>query len=118
MRLYLSGPMRGLPQFNRAAFDEAAAKLRAKGHEVFSPPEHSANLFGPQALDDADGDEARLGGDPLTISRTLFHGDLTQICLWADAVALLPGWQDSRGASAEAAVGRALPIIAKPVEEF
>ena len=118
MRVYLAGPMLGYENFNRAAFAHWAAVLRAKGHEVFSPSENSVRLFGPQVLEEAAGDEARMGGDQMTISRTVFSIDLQWICLHADAVALIPGWEKSKGASAEAAAGRALPIIVKGVEEF
>jgi nucleoside 2-deoxyribosyltransferase len=118
MKVYLAGPMRGYPQFNRAAFDHWAAVLRAKGHEVFSPSENSGKLFGTAVRDNAEGDEGNMGGDQMTISRTVFNIDLAWICVQADAVALLPGWERSKGAFAEAAAGRALPIIVQPVEDF
>jgi nucleoside 2-deoxyribosyltransferase len=118
MRIYLAGPMRGYPNFNRAAFANWADILRQKGHEVFSPAEQSAKLFGEAVRDNAGGDEGQMGGDQMTTSRTVFSLDMQWICLHADAVALIPGWEKSKGATAEAAVGRALPIIVQPVEEF
>lgn len=118
MKIYLAGPMRGYPQFNHAAFADAAFKLRSKWHEVFSPAEHSIKLFGDRVRNNANGDEGQMEGEKMTIGRTVFHIDLTQICLWADAIALLPGWEGSKGALAEAAVGRALPIVVEPVEWF
>lgn len=39
MKLYISGPMRGLPDNNRAAFEKAARKLEETGHSVYSPHE-------------------------------------------------------------------------------
>jgi hypothetical protein len=71
-----------------------------------------------ESLPQANGDEGETGGDPMTISRTVFNIDLSWICTQADAVAPLPGWEMSKGVSAEAAAGRALPIIVKRVEEF
>jgi hypothetical protein len=110
MKIYLAGGMRGYPKFNALAFDAAAAKLRAEGHEVFSPSENSVNLFGESVRNNAEGDEGKMGGDEMTIARTVFHLDLTYICLQADAVALLPGWEKSRGARAERATADALGL--------
>lgn len=110
MKIYLAGAMRGVEFFNAPAFHSAAAKLRADGHEVFSPAEQSNKLFGEAVRNSANGDEGALGGDEMTIARTVFHLDLAYICLQSDAVALLPGWERSRGATAERAVAVALGL--------
>lgn len=110
MKIYLAGPMRGKPNFNRAAFKAAADKLRGDGHEVYSPSDMSLLLFGERVGNNANGDEGEMGGDELTISRTVFHLDMTYICLQADAIALLPGWENSRGARAEKAAAEAIPL--------
>ena len=39
MKIYISGPMTGQPDFNRPAFNAKAAELRALGHEVVNPAE-------------------------------------------------------------------------------
>lgn len=43
MKLYIAGPMTGLPDLDFPAFHEAAAKLRAQGHEVINPAEINAD---------------------------------------------------------------------------
>ncbi len=45
-KVYLAGPMRGLPLFNFPAFADAAAKLRAQGYDVFSPAERDEQVYG------------------------------------------------------------------------
>lgn len=81
MKIYLSGPMTGLPENNYPAFHAAAATLRAAGHEVVSPAEHPA---------------------PLTsTSWEQFMRDDLRAMLGCDCLALLPGWQASRGAHLE-----------------
>ena len=37
MKLYISGPMTGIPEFNYPAFHEAKAALEARGYDVISP---------------------------------------------------------------------------------
>lgn len=118
MKLYLAGPMRGHEDFNRPAFDFAAYWLRYVGHEVHSPSEESVKLFGAAVRKNANGDEGALGGDPMTISRVVFALGSNWICLESDGVALLDGWEKSRGATAENAIANALPLPSRPWKEF
>ncbi|PWI80510.1 hypothetical protein DEO48_08430 [Enterobacter sp. CGMCC 5087] len=37
MIIYISGPMAGLPDFNRPAFFRAAEGIAARGHQVLNP---------------------------------------------------------------------------------
>jgi hypothetical protein len=80
MKLYISGPMTGLPDFNRPAFVRAEDDLVARGYNVWSPawlpPGHDWEWYMTQCL-------AAL-----------------PTC---DGVALLPGWRYSRGANIEVA---------------
>lgn len=77
-RIYISGPMTGLPDFNYPAFNAEAARLRALGYHVENPAENP-----PQ-----DSWEAYM-----------------EVCipqlLTCDTIALLPGWSESRGALRE-----------------
>lgn len=97
MKLYLAGPMRGLPESNFPAFDAATARLRFQLHEVFSPAER----------DRQDGVNCH------NRDIAYFMGvDLPEVCK-ADAVAVLPGWKQSQGCTIELAVADALgkPIL-------
>ena len=97
MRIYLSGKMIGLPDDNRPAFYLWAKKLRDDGHEVFCPPEEDVKLA------------AKLGREPTR--RELLAQDMAWICLHAEAIAMLPGWENnSTGAFAEWSLAKALPI--------
>ena len=110
MRLYLAGPMTGLPLWNFPAFAVAAAALRSEGHTVLSPAEHDRELgWSP------------FGEDPPTEEQLekMFQWDLAMISAGpmdmsysslirnpVDAVALLPGWARSPGAKLEALVAQ------------
>lgn len=109
MRLYLAGPMRGYPKFNFPAFFAAAAKLRAEGHEVFSPAEKDIQKHGNKLWENSKGSlvEAEKKGFSL---REALGLDLAYICKHADGVALLPGWKKSKGARAEKATAEALGL--------
>ncbi len=97
--LYISGQMRGIKDYNFPAFVEAEATLKLKGYDVFNP-----------ARGDIDA-----GFDTSTPSQELSSTDMAEymirdlnmICL-ADAVCVLPGFEDSKGALAEIAIARFL----------
>jgi hypothetical protein len=92
---YLAGPMRGLKDYNFPAFDFAAEKLREEGYTVFSPADNDR--------------ETDNQGASFDIRRAL-RDDTSWICRHADAVALLPGWENSKGAKAEIALAEALGL--------
>lgn len=90
-RIYISGPMTGLPDFNYPAFNAEAARLRALGYEVESPAEN------PQQPD--------------------WEGYMRQALiqmLTCDAVAFLPGWAESRGALLERYVANQVGLATIP----
>jgi hypothetical protein len=95
MKVYLAGPMRGHPELNRSLFVHWTAVLRVAGHTVFNPAEQG------------DGD-----------IRQLLGADLAWITSTAEAVVLLPGWQTSLGAKAEAATAAAIGIPAHELDDF
>jgi len=106
--------MRGVKDFNFPAFEDGAARLRLQGHMVFSPAERDlarmGDVFKSETGDEADIKEFNL--------REALGADTAWIAAHADAVALLPGWEASLGAQAEAALARALGIPAEPIEAF
>jgi len=100
-KIYLAGPMRDYPQFNFPAFHFAASKLRAEGHNVFSPAEKGAEK---EVEENPDLQHS------LAFRRKVFHMDTTYICQEADAVAMLPHWHTSTGATAERALAIAIGL--------
>lgn len=89
MNVYLAGKMRGLPDMGYPAFYAAASDLRAEGHFVYNPPEvipFETDIRRAMAIDTA------------------------WICTYADAIAMLPGWEMSTGATAEHALAKAIGI--------
>lgn len=105
-RVFLAGPMAGCIEWNFPAFDETARSLRRDGFEVFSPAERDRDAgFDPTEMDGTEDLEA-LGFD----LRAAMKANLAWICDHADAVALLDGWEQSRGAIAEVALAQALSL--------
>ncbi|MDU1197483.1 DUF4406 domain-containing protein [Kluyvera ascorbata] len=87
MKIYISGPMSGLVEFNRPSFMFAAAKLTGRGHVALNPAVLPDGLTQPQYMD---------------------------ICLamlrCAHAIYLLDGWEKSAGARAEKALAEKLRL--------
>ena len=88
MKVYLSGPMTGLPDYNRPEFNRVAAILRDMGHEVFNPAEAEQPI----------------------LYRVALASGLMWICEEADGIVSLRGSADSPGARAEIEVAAACEI--------
>jgi hypothetical protein len=91
MTVYLAGKMRGVEKFNFPRFEAAAKDLESKGWTVLSP--HRMDL--------------EIGFDPnKTLEAQNFHiedcvrRDVDAI-IKSDAIALLPRWTTSAGATCE-----------------
>jgi hypothetical protein len=101
--------MRGIKDFNFPAFHEAAKVMREKGHTVFNPAERDIKQHG-------EGIEKSPTGNLKTAEKKGFNlrealaADLKWVCLKADVVCLLPGWESSKGARAERATAEALGL--------
>lgn len=110
-RCYLAGPMRGIPEFNFPAFKVAAARLRAEGYTVFSPAEKDIERHGVDiSKGNVSGSEEAAKKEHGFDLRVALGQDLAWICAEANAIALLPGWRASKGATAEHATAVALGL--------
>jgi hypothetical protein len=94
-KIYLSGPMTGLPDYNYPAFNKAALELREMDHEVFNPAEA---FSGDQSLD----------------WRDYMRADVAAI-MGCDEVRVLPGWESSVGARLEVAIAISIGLPVKPL---
>ena len=97
MKIYIAGPMTGLPEYNFPAFAMATEQLRAAGYTPLNPAANGADHSHSWQY------YIRLG---------------LLMLLDADAVATLPGWLSSRGAMLEVYVARALDMPVKGIGEW
>jgi len=96
-RVYISGPMSGLPEFNYPAFHAAAAELRTYGLHVENPAESPE----PEC-------KSWLGFMRLAVAQLAT----------CDIVVTLPGWENSRGAKVEVALAIGLGLLVVPLHEY
>jgi hypothetical protein len=96
--------MRGLPEFNFPAFDDASGRIRAMGHSVISPAEldRAAGYtpFSIGILNDCEMQQFIVGAT---------RRDEAAIRM-VDAIALLPGWKDSHGVAGELELAKELGL--------
>lgn len=111
INIYLAGPMRGYFNFNFAAFDYAAAKLRDEGFFVFSPAERDREVYGTGIENNPDGDEAlAVAHNPACTINDCMKADTAWLCDHATHIALLPGWHASSGANTELSLAKTLGL--------
>lgn len=96
MRIYISGKMTGCPDLNRQAFDAAEKRLTAQGHFAINPHRINA-LFGTA-------EELKCSYFALCarLARAVMDADLAAVRS-CDAIYMLRGWENSRGAKKELA---------------
>lgn len=90
MKLFVSGPMRGLPRLNADAFHECRVRLRSKGHLVTCPMEWTLL----RGIDPDIPWEDQASGFDLNSAARYASAAIGQV----DAVVMLPGWEGSVGA--------------------
>lgn len=91
-RIYIAGPMTGKEDLNRVEFEKAAKFIEesSKGFSIGFNPHDVANM---------------LGWDESTLLSTIASTLLVDLAN-CDAIYMLRGWQDSKGATAEHAVAK------------
>ena len=111
MRVYISGKMTGIPAHNAPAFSAAAEKLRSEGHFVINPHDITRQFGSPEEVGAAF--EVMYYSNPLsniesveayhrrrTLAESVMSADLAAVRS-CDAIYLLRGWEQSRGAKKE-----------------
>lgn len=97
MKIYLSGPMTGLPHYNRATFNFWAKVLRDLGYEVFNPAELELD-------DETIGFLSETNHSTREAEDIIWRAYMRQ-CLPAipknECLVQLEGWEQSRGARLE-----------------
>jgi nucleoside 2-deoxyribosyltransferase len=101
MIVYVAGPMTGYVDLNYPAFVAAAVELRSRGFEVLNP---------------VDAEQHNDTGKPQTWQWYMRHA--LRMVTQADGVALLSGWQASKGATLEVQVATALKLDVRPLSEW
>jgi hypothetical protein len=103
-KIYIAGPMSGIPDFNFPAFYQAAAKFEQRGWTVYNPANKEGETLSARA---------RKSGDPVLAQQDGFN--FREVFLWdidkvieSDAIYMLPGWENSPGARGEHAVAVAM----------
>jgi hypothetical protein len=99
--IYIAGPMRGLPYHNFPAFDDATTKYAWNGFYVFNPADFDRQMGMTENTSDADVTD--------DVLRACLDRDLNAITK-STHIALLPGWENSRGVRPEAVLAFTLGL--------
>lgn len=94
--IFISGPMQGVPDFNRLQFNWAASRLTSAGYSVLDPT--TIEKFSP--------------ANPYDLNVRI---TLTAL-LHCNAVALLAGWQNSPAALREVEIANACGMTVAPLD--
>lgn len=96
-RVYLCGPITGLPNNNREAFSNAYDKWTKLGHQVINPHVLCEDLVRAHK------------GTPEELWQKCMKRDIAWM-VECDTVVLLDGWNNSRGANMERSIAQQLGI--------
>ena len=93
--LYVAGPMTNQPFFGRPVFETATDQLRRAGYHVLNPARQPLGLSYREYM--------RRGENDL---------------IYSDGVALLPGWEDSPGATHEKNLAQSWGLDVRPIDAW
>ena len=88
--IYIAGPMTGIPEYNRPAFNAAAKSLKERGATVINPA-------------------TNFGGDQTLTHAQYMRYSIHQL-LVVDAVYMLNNWEFSEGAVCEHTIAKSLGL--------
>lgn len=111
-RLYISGPITGLPDHNKAAFEQAWEQLVGAGYTAVNPHVICAVLAEHECAYPCTPSELELPW------ADYLRSDLIEMLRSCEALAMLPGWETSRGARLEVHVARDLGWEVKPLSDW
>jgi hypothetical protein len=100
-KVYVAGPMTGLPQFNIPAFERMTRRLRAYGLEVVSPVERDSQAVQDFARASKDGKLSANGTIAGETWGQILARDVIIVADEVEAIVVLPGWNKSKGARLE-----------------
>lgn len=107
-KVYIAGPMRGVPYYNFPLFDATCEKLKEQGYRVFSPADMDRKRGFDALLLPADYAWHEYPDSDFCIKETL--SQCMQSIALCDAIYLLPGWNKSSGARVEYHFARVLGL--------
>jgi len=97
MKIYISGPMSGLPNANFPMFFAVADRIRKAGHEPLNPAEGITDLSQPWEW---------------------YMRHAIRMLTYADEMCTLPGWENSPGATWENNIAYRLGITVYEISEM
>jgi hypothetical protein len=111
VKVYISGPITGIPDSNRVLFAEAGQNLMGYGFEPVNPLEIPKDHPGECIGDEVERitRDGRKVPDYSHRYGCYMRADLVAL-LWCEGILLLPGWELSRGAALEESVARTLGL--------
>ena len=100
--IYIAGPMSGIPDFNYPAFNAAEQQLLEHGWTVLNPVSS----------------EQENTGDYQQQPWVWYLTRAIRLLTFANSVALLPGWENSKGAKLEKHVAENLGYDIRPIRKW